>query len=145
MIKFLVKYLLVLIPLFGGYGHLSAHSADSDQPHPLSNHIFQSSYIQLNVEQGDSFVFVKESVPGRESHSDKRDFFEVEEEEEKDERDRASSKKCSNTSHYFANNFYTSLPGDYFRYLKKSLPYREYSVDSYLPESLNLVFCVFRI
>ncbi|MEO9476060.1 MAG: hypothetical protein ABJG41_11010 [Cyclobacteriaceae bacterium] len=145
MIKFLVKYLLVLLPFFGGLGHLSAHTASSGNPHPLSNNLFQSSYIQMNGEQDDSFVFVKESVPGRESHSDKRDFFEVEEEEEKDERDRASSKKISNTSHYLTNNFYTGLPGDYFRYIKKSLAYREYSVDSYIPESLNLVFCVFRI
>ena len=138
MIKTLIKYLLSLcILLLIGHGQLTS---------PTDEHPFDASFSEFDShtlgvphhEQGLAFS------PASSTTKKEVAVIGAAEYEEKEDEKNSSRKHLVPNSHY-ASHFYTQLPGDYFRYLKKSLALRNYFNHFSSYESLNILFCVIRI
>jgi len=138
MIKTLIKYLLSLcILLLIGHGQLYT---------PIDDNTFNESFSEFDSqtlgvpyhEQG--LVF----SPATSATKKEVAILDAAEYEEKEDEKTSSRKHLGPNSHY-ASHFYTQLPGDYFRYLKKSLALRNYFNFFSSYESLNILLCVIRI
>lgn len=140
MVKALIKYLLlVCILLASGVSHLSAHKIKENTSYIATGSEHASLGILLQADQ----VFTKTpSSSDTEKHSI-IEIAEIEIEEEDDEW--ISFKKHLESSHYLTTLFYAYLPEYFSQHKKNCLAlYKQFSHCS-TPESLYLIFRVFRL
>lgn len=140
------KYVLSLcLLLLSGYHQLYADVQGDVVFNSRIQNLIDSAETDFDRLQKDDAPTFKPYTKGTKKKGDLTDItgFE-EEEEEKDERERHSSRKLKQQSDYFTTCPYSHLPGDYFSYIKKSLPFLKHF--SHLPySSLTILLCVIRI
>ncbi|WP_421889579.1 hypothetical protein [Marinoscillum sp.] len=138
MIKTLIKYLLSLcILLLIGHGQGSSS---------VDGYTFNESYGEFDS-QTLGIPYHEEGLafsPASSAAKKEVAIISAAEYEEKEDEKNSSRKHLVPNSHY-ASHFYTQLPGDYFRYLRKNLALRNYFNYFSSYESLNILLCVIRI
>jgi hypothetical protein len=139
MVKAFIKYLLlVCILLASGVSHLSAHKIKESTSYAATG----SEHASLGILQADQ-VFTNKSSSSDTEKNFIIEIAEIEIEEEDDEW--ISFKKHVESSHYLTTLFYAYLPEYFYLRTKNCLAfYKRFSHRS-TPESLYLIFRVFRL